>query len=95
MITHFGGETKQAANQLAYRLRAAGVGVYVAFARAKRSMKSQMREANKRDVAFTLIMGQDEMENGVVQVRPMAGGEQVAVSQDELAAWLTAEFNKQ
>ncbi len=88
MFTHFGGETKQAANKLAYKLRAAGIGVYVAFARVKRSMKSQMREANKRDVTFTLIMGQDEMERGVVQIRPMAGGDQVAVSHDELAQWL-------
>lgn len=95
MITHFGGETKRAAHQLAYKLRAAGIGVYVAFARARRSMKSQMREANKRNVAYTLIIGQDEMENGVAQVRPMAGGDQVAVPQSELAEWLKEEFSKQ
>ncbi len=93
MITHFGGTTKQAAHQLAYQLRDAGIGVYVAFARAKRSMKSQMREANKRDVTFTLILGQDEMENGVVKVRPMAGGTQLTISQSELISWLTEKLS--
>lgn len=87
-IAHFGGETKVAAMQLADRLRQAGIGTLLAFAREPRSMKSQLREANKHDVRFTLILGEAELENGTVAVKPMGEGKQTAVPRTEIIAWL-------
>ena len=62
LIAHFGGVTKVAATQLAFRLRHAGIGTWVAFASGRRSMKSQMREADKRAVRYVLVLGESEIE---------------------------------
>ncbi|HSM56386.1 MAG TPA: histidine--tRNA ligase [Candidatus Sulfomarinibacteraceae bacterium] len=90
MITHFGGETRVQAVVLADELRDAGISTWLAFARDRRSMKSQMREADKRDVKYTLILGEDELSQGKVAVRPMVGGEQQLVGRSQLAGWLKA-----
>lgn len=91
MVVHFGGETKTTAVTLTYHLRDAGIGTLLAFARNRRSMKSQMREANKRDVAYTLILGESELENGTVAVRPMDDRPQTIVPQAEIVEWLRAQ----
>lgn len=93
MIAHFGGETKVAANQLVFALRDAGIGARVAFARGKRSLKSQMREANKHDARFVLILGESEVADQAVAVKSMADdGEQVRIPQAELLAYLSARL---
>lgn len=89
MVAHFGGETKTAAVQLAFRLRVAGIGTRLAFARNRRSMKSQMREANKQMVRTVLILGEDEIVDNVVMVRPLDGGEQQRVPLPDIVNWLT------
>lgn len=93
MLAHFGGETKLAAVQLAYRLRDAGIGARLAFARTRRSLKSQMREANKHDVRFVLIMGESEVAEQSVTVRPLDDGDQVQMPQSDLIGWLKDELN--
>jgi histidyl-tRNA synthetase len=88
MVAHFGGKTKAAATQLAFRLREVGIGTRVAFARNRRSMKSQMREANKHNVQFVIVLGESEIEAGVVAIRPMEGGEQTLVPAADVVNWL-------
>lgn len=88
LIAHFGGETKMAAVQLVYELRAAGLAARLAFARGKRSMKSQMREANKHDIQTVLILGDSELEQQSVMVRPLDGGEQKLVKLTDVVAEL-------
>lgn len=90
LVAHFGGETKLAAVRLAFLLRDAGIGSRVAFARERRSMKSQMREANKHDIRYVLILGEDEVANQQVAVRPLGEGEQVVIPQSDLVSWLQA-----
>ena len=79
MVVHFGGRTKEEAVKLTYQLRQAGVATRLAFAREKRSLKSQLREANKQQIEWVLIMGEGELEQGMVALRPLTGGEQVLV----------------
>ena len=88
MITHFGGKTKVEAVRLAEALRGEGISAWLAFARERRSMKSQMREADKRQVRYTLILGENELENDEVAVRPMEKGKQQMVPRAELVTWL-------
>jgi histidyl-tRNA synthetase len=88
MIVHFGGSTKLAALSLAEQLRAGGISAFFAFARERRSMKSQMREADKRQVSYTLIVGEDEVARDEVAVRPMQDGEQTVVARTEIVDWL-------
>ncbi len=79
LVAHFGGETKKTAVTLTYQLRAAGIGTRLAFARDKRSLKSQMREANRWGVCTVLILGEDEVAAGMVTVRPLDGGDQTQI----------------
>lgn len=88
LLAHFGGETKTTAVQLAFLLRQAGFGARLAFARRRRSMKSQMREANKQGARFVLILGEEELTQQSVTIRPLDGGDQTTVSQERLVAWL-------
>lgn len=80
LVAHFGGVTKETAVTLTYKLRAEKIGTRLAFARNKRSMKSQMREANRMGAHTVLIIGESEVEDKMVAVRPMDGGEQVRMS---------------
>jgi histidyl-tRNA synthetase len=93
LVAHFGGETKNAAVQLTYQLRDAGIGTRLAFARTRRSLKSQMREANKHDVRFVLILGESEVAEQVVTVRPLDGGGQHQIRQSDLINWLKEKLN--
>lgn len=88
MVVHFGGATKLSAVALAQELRTSGISTFFAFARERRSMKSQMREADKRQVHYTLIVGDDEVARHVIAVRPMDGGEQTVVPRAEIVDWL-------
>lgn len=90
LVAHFGGETKTAAVALAYRLRQAQIPTRLAFARERRSLKSQMREANKLNVRLVLILGESELAANTVVIRPLDGGEQVTVSlaDEHLERWL-------
>lgn len=79
LIAHFGGATKTAAVQTAYQLRRAGFSTLIAFARHRRSLRSQMREANRSGAKAVLILGESELEEGMVSLRPLDGGDQVLV----------------
>ncbi|MBK7897794.1 MAG: histidine--tRNA ligase [Anaerolineaceae bacterium] len=88
LVAHFGGATKEAAVLLTFQLRAAGIGTRLAFARDRRSMKSQMREANKHAIQTVLILGDSELEQQSVVVRPLDGGEQQLIKLNDVVAFL-------
>lgn len=66
-----GGRT---ALRLAAQLRGAGLRAERAY--GAKSMKSQMKTANKSRAIVAVIIGEDELARGVATVRPMNGGEQ-------------------
>jgi histidyl-tRNA synthetase len=92
LIAHFGDETKEAAVQLAFQLRDAGIGTRLAFARTRRSLKSQMREANKFDAQAVLIVGESELAEEKVTVRPLGEGKQTLVPLNEIVSWLATNY---
>ena len=56
-----------------------------------RSMKAQMKLANRSGAEFAVIVGDDELTAGTVVVKPMRGdGAQVAIARSELIAHLTS-----
>lgn len=71
--------SEAAAMKLAARLREAHIRVVVQHGR--RSLKAQMRQAQKLGVGAVLILGEDEMASGRVAVRDMARAEQSIVHQ--------------
>ena len=88
LLAHFGGDTKVSAVGLTNHLRQAGIGTRLAFARERRSLKSQMREANKHKVRYTIIIGEEELLKSMVTVRDMDSGEQTGVNMGDLVGWL-------
>lgn len=50
-----------------------------------RSMKAQMREANRQNARLTVIVGDDELERDVAQVKDMKTGEQNEAALSDLA----------
>jgi histidyl-tRNA synthetase len=70
-------------------LRAAGFAVDRGF--DNRSMKAQMKLANRSGARFAVIIGDDELAAGTVVVKPMrAEGDQVAIPRSEIGAHLAA-----
>ena len=87
-LAYLGAQAKREALRLAEALRQANVGTWVAF--GDRGLRSQLREADKRDVRYTVILGEEELAAGAATVRDMRKGEQVSVELVELVEWLEA-----
>jgi len=64
-------------------------GVSAAFDLKGRSMKAQMKEANRLNAERVVIIGDDELEKGSVPVRDMNTGEQVQIDMKHLISHLT------
>lgn len=88
LVAHFGGDTKKTAVQHTYRLREANIDTFLAFTRDRRSMKSQMREANRKGARFVLVIGESEVADDTVTIRPLDGGDQVTIPSTILIDWL-------
>ncbi len=73
--------------QMAQELRSNGITVYMDTKR--RSLKAQLREANKLGVKKAVILGEEELKNNQVQVKDLLKGVQEEVSMDELLTYFT------
>ncbi|WP_295916830.1 histidine--tRNA ligase [Anaerovibrio lipolyticus] len=81
-VVALGEAAQEEAFKLVMDLRDAGFSAAVDY--AGRSMKAQMKQANKLGAKFAAIMGDDELSEGVVMLRDMAGSEQEKVPVNEL-----------
>jgi histidyl-tRNA synthetase len=72
-----------------HRLRAEGL--HVAHDLKGRSLKSQMKEANRQNATYAIIIGGNELDAGAAQVKHMESGEQVEVPFDNLVSYLRGE----
>jgi histidyl-tRNA synthetase len=79
---------------LTEELREAGLRVDRAY--GGRSVKAQMKAADRAGAAYSVILGQRELERGEVVVKDLESGEQVDVPRDQVSAWLRArrEFDR-
>ena len=59
-----------------------------------RSMKAQMKAADRSGAAIALIIGSDEVSAGHIIIRPMNSGQQYAIAQDQLVAAIRSELQK-
>lgn len=78
-----GDGAKASAFKLAQTLRQAGIPTEIEF--KGRSLKAQMKTADKLKVQWVAILGDDELDRNVVLLRKMSDGSQQEVSQDQLA----------
>lgn len=83
----FTGEAlKKEAVKLTSRLRRSGIGATHAL--GDRSLKAQLKRADKAGVLYTVIVGEEEFAQGKVALRSMKDGTQVEVQIDDLERWL-------
>jgi histidyl-tRNA synthetase len=87
-ISPLGEAARLPAVKLAHGLRAAGIGVAPAF--GGRSLKSQLKSADKSGIVYTLILGDQELVNGVVIARDMASSQQETIALSGIVDWLRA-----
>jgi histidyl-tRNA synthetase len=90
LVAYLGEPAKLAAVTLVERLRRAEIGVLLAF--GDRSLKAQLKSADRAGVAYAIIVGEEELATGRAQVRDMASSEQVQVRLSRLEQWLSARL---
>ncbi len=71
---------------IAQKLRKEGIKGEYSF--ATRSMKSLMRQADKSEAKYTLILGSNELSANSIVVKNMAEGTQETIAQDKLVNYL-------
>ena len=85
-IIPMGQAAKSAALKYAADLRAAGFKVELAF--GDRALKTAMKIADKSGARYSLVIGDEEMASGVVEVKEMSRGTANSVRLDSLASAL-------
>lgn len=89
-IIALGDKASDRAFTLMANLRATGLSVDMDF--KSRSLKAQFKEADNNNSMFTLILGENELENNVINVKNNNTKEQVTVSLDEVKEYLVSKF---
>ena len=87
VMSYRGNAARSVAFQLAARLRTTGKAVVLA---PDRSLKAQMRYANRIGAELALIVGERELADGAVQLRDLAASEQRRVALTDVVAELIA-----
>lgn len=83
---YFDAATKAAVLQLLTELRAAGIAAQMDY--GSKNLKKQMRSASNAGARFALIIGGNELAEGVVQVKDMESQTQQPVAREALIGWL-------
>lgn len=78
-ISAIGDAARLPAQLIALRLRRKGVHVVTDLLR--RSVKAQMKDANREQVAYTIMIGDEELANETAVVKNMVTGEQTTIAQ--------------
>jgi histidyl-tRNA synthetase len=85
-IATLGDEAKAKAFVIVNNLRKQGISTELDS--LGRSLKAQMKYANRLNAKYTLILGEDELNKGVAVVRNMADGSQEEVKLESIADFL-------
>jgi len=92
-IAALGEGTQERAFALAEELRDAGLGVEMNLGAG--SFKSQMKRADKSDAGYALILGEQELADGRIGIKPLRSKEQQeSVPLEEVAATLRDRLNQ-
>lgn len=90
LIAHLGEAAKERAVTLATALRLHDIGAILPF--GSRSLKSQMRQANREQARFVVILGDNELAQGVAPVKDMQTHDQDDVPLATLVTWLAEKL---
>jgi histidyl-tRNA synthetase len=93
-IVNLGEEALFAGMRVAQELRRALPDLRVKNDLTGRSMKAQMRTANRIGARFTLIQGEDELRRNVVQCRDMMESDQAEIAANEITDHIRQAMNR-
>ena len=63
------------------------LGIKVVCDTLRRSMRSQMREANKCNADFAIIVGEEEFTNKTIQIKNLSEGKQESIKYQNLITY--------
>ncbi|MEM8889600.1 MAG: histidine--tRNA ligase [Bacteroidota bacterium] len=86
LIINFGEESRAASLQLLNEMRKAQIAVEYYPEKAK--MKKQFSYADRKGIAYTIMIGSQELESGKYQIKNMSSGEQESLSAEEIVKLL-------
>ncbi len=78
----FRKEVEKEAFSLIFRLREKNIKTD--YALGKEGIKAQLKEANKRKARYTIILGEDEVQKGVLTLKDMKTGESKEIKEEDL-----------
>lgn len=81
-IAYLGEQARDAAFKLAFELRSSGARVEADY--GGKSLKSQMKRADKSGARYTVIIGEEELKSGIVKLRDMKESSEHEVGMEEL-----------
>jgi histidyl-tRNA synthetase len=92
-VVYLGEAAKREAIRLVNELREADIATVMSFDHP--SLRSQMRSADREKVQYALILGDQELEQGVVAVKDMLGdAPQETVQRGEIVSWLRQRLDR-
>lgn len=92
MIAVIGDEAVPEAVRMVANLRRNAISAEMEY--AGRSLRSQMKTANKIDAQNMVFLGENEIEKGVVSIRDMKSGAQVDVPIDDVVEYFTKKAKR-
>ncbi len=90
-LVALGEEAARWAIQEAQVLR--NIGLRVSIDLKGRSMKAQMRDANRQHARFVVIVGENELHSGKASIKNMGAGEQEEVSLDDVQTYVSTRIS--
>jgi histidyl-tRNA synthetase len=85
-VSYLGQEAKLAALRLVEMLHRENIGAVLTP--GDRSLKAQLKGADRLEAAFAVILGEDEVKAGQVTIREMSSSQQTTVALADLVDWL-------
>ncbi|HLS66857.1 MAG TPA: histidine--tRNA ligase [Pseudogracilibacillus sp.] len=89
-VVALGESVQPKAVEMIQNLRLEGISVDKDY--QQRKIKAQFRAADRLHAKYTIILGEEELENEIVNVREMATGEQVEVALNDIVSWMKGKI---
>ncbi|MBI3009229.1 MAG: histidine--tRNA ligase, partial [Candidatus Omnitrophica bacterium] len=90
-LVTLGEEAYKKGVEILWMLRRKGISSDIDY--EERSLKAQMRAADKYGARFAAILGEDELRQNVITLKDMQSGEQLQISMDSLAEKVAAKLS--
>ncbi len=86
-IAPFGEKAREMGIQLTFSLRENNISTLFSF--GQKSMKAMMRDANRKNIPFVIILGDSELEKNVATIKNLEKGDQKEVPLDDIVKLLS------